>query len=73
MRKFIKDFLGIPLSDSDDQLMQQMEEQQGQQGIVPPQPGGPTQSAATEGLTQKNRPQMSKLPLSNTGGGLSGG
>jgi hypothetical protein len=73
MRKFIKDFLGIPLSDSDDQLMQQMAEQQGQQGMVPPQTGGPTQSAATEGLTQKNRPQMSKLPLSNTGGGLSGG
>jgi hypothetical protein len=71
MRKFIKDFLGIPLSDSDDDLQQQMA--QGQQGMMPGQGGQPEQGAMTEGLTPNNRPQMSRLPLMNEGGGLKGG
>jgi hypothetical protein len=69
MRKFIKDFLGIPLSDSDDDLQQQMAQGGGQM----PMQGQPEQGAMTEGLTPNNRPQMSRLPLSNQGGGLSGG
>ena len=70
MRKFIKDFLGVPLSETDEELMQNMQ----QQGMVnmQGQPQQPPQSPNVEGLSENNRPQMSRLPLSNTGGGLGG-
>jgi hypothetical protein len=68
MRKFIKDFLGIPLSDTDEALTQQMS---GQQGAMSQASDGAPQSPMTEGLSAKGNPQMSALPLSNTGGGLS--
>ena len=66
MRKFIKDFLNIPLSDTDEQLMQQI-----QQGMpMPANTSEQVNGAMAEGLSANGRPQMSALPLSNNGGGL---
>ena len=69
MRKFVKDYLGIPLADSDEELMKQFTQGQQPQGAASEQQN----SAMTEGLSATGRPQMSALPLMNTGGGLGAG
>lgn len=72
MRKFVKDYLGIPLADSDEELMKQFA-QAGQNMQPSMQQSQQENGAMTEGLSATGRPQMSALPLMNTGGGLGAG
>jgi len=66
LRKFLKDFLGLPLMDD-----AQLQEYAMQQAQMQQQAGAINESANTEGLTAEGNPQMRNLPLVNQGGGLS--